>query len=168
MAVRGQFFILGSVFLLILFTSLFLLLPKEGEAGSRIGLFAENLKLEIPRAFNLDPDGLSGWTGWFRERVEERGIRAEVLWVYTLPQGRVVIGNFLGEDRKLRLVIDGEGLEVEIGDGEVQEIDRDLPERFELEVEGFLKEELKGGRPNLLLWFRLEDGKGRVQETAIF
>ena len=87
---KGQFFLLGGLLLIILFfIALPLALPSLKEPADDLPLLADNILREYPVAFNFAANAsnqnelLRNFTFFVNETLADRNIRAHIFWVYS-------------------------------------------------------------------------------------
>ncbi len=116
---RGQFYLIGAVILLILF---FVGLPFSqlplSQSGKDVNYLLDNLKTEYPRALNLGknasagPTTLTNFTHFLTSRLADRLVNFSAVWVVAenATNGTYVNftgGNYLGASAVIHLNISG-------------------------------------------------------------
>lgn len=110
---KGQFFILGAILLVIMFSvGIPLIKPILTIPSEDLTFFSENIKNEYPAAFNIglnhsnERSVMSNFTNFINKTLYDHNIGFNTLWVYTTNQSSdlsVIVGNYMGSYTQVNL-----------------------------------------------------------------
>lgn len=126
---KGQFFILGAVFICaLLFSGVSPIIRITETPTDDMNVLGRNLQKELPHALNIgmnssEPLGvLYNFTDFSRDTVMSRGIDLDVLWVVFMPEDgsmNVSAGNFMDSAKTIGINISGTYGDLYVGSDEV-------------------------------------------------
>ncbi len=112
-ALRGQFFILGAILLIILFfIGLPITKPVLNSPSEDLPYISRNVQSEFPRALNLglnhssEHHSMGDFTLFFNRTLADHSVRFKALWIYTKNHTtgvNLTIGNYLGSGTTVSL-----------------------------------------------------------------
>ncbi len=125
---KGQFFILGALALVILFSAnLTMVQPIVSGPDSYIRYFSDNMQGELPRALNLglnqsDPEAVMlNFSRFVQEEMSSRSINYSSLWLVaegneSTSDVNVTVGNFMWGSRLVSITLDGVQKQLHVAD----------------------------------------------------
>ncbi len=175
---RGQFFLVGALLLILLFyigISAYIYPSYAGPQDEGIVRLFGNIKDEYPRAFNFGmnisspANTLVNFTNFVMNVTGRRGFETRILWVITENVNgnlNVTAGNFLGYPVAVNLSIAGEGKSINVGEGETNSsLFLSPPSEFELRLSFNTTEKnvlLEKYKANLYLILDMRKGDDRL------
>jgi len=115
MIMKGQFFLIGAVLLIILFfLGLPFISPSLTSPSNDLPFLSENLKQEFPAAYNLglnqsdEINVLKNWSIFLNDTFHDHLINFTTLWITSYNVSNTVnftIGNYLGGNSTVNLTI---------------------------------------------------------------
>ncbi len=114
---KGQFFLIGAVFICaLLFFGISPVIKITNAPAEDMSILGENLQRELPHALNIGINSseplntLYNFTGFSRDTVMSRGIDIDAMWVIFIPEDgsmNVSAGNFMDSAKTFGINVSG-------------------------------------------------------------